>query len=61
MTAKHTGDWLHSSASLIEEGGDTVARLGQVGANIGHGGHLLHTAGRALTHGGHLVNKDKVE
>ena len=70
--AQHTGNFLHDSASLINEGGDVLAR---VGVNVDHGGevshdhgdpHLpdhvlikvLHSASRALQHGGELVHRD---
>ena len=46
---------LHESASLIDEGGEALARIG---VNLGHGGEVLDSASRAVEHGGHLVHAD---
>jgi len=54
--AKHTGNLLHASASLVNGGGDALARIG---VNLGHGGLVLDSAGRAVEHGGDLLNTDQ--
>ena len=70
--AQHTGNFLHDSASLLNEGGDVLAR---VGVTVDHGGevshhhhhhdHLphpvqvLHSASRAVHHGGELLHRDQ--
>ena len=47
---------LHESASLIDEGGEALARIG---VTLGHGGEVLDVASRAVEHGGDLVHADQ--
>jgi len=54
--AKHTGNLLHASASLVNGGGDALARIG---VHLGHGGTVLDSASRAVEHGGDLLNTDQ--
>jgi len=54
--AKHTGNFLHASASFVNGGGEALARIG---VNLGHGGLVLDSASRAVEHGGELLNTDQ--
>jgi len=53
--AKHTGNILHASASLVTNGGDALAR---VGVNLGQGGLAPGPTSRALKPGGELIHTD---
>ena len=55
ISAQHTGSLLADSASLLDEGGDTLAR---VGVQVGHTASVLHSASTAVQHGGHLASTD---
>ena len=55
FSAQRTGSILHDSATLVNEGGEALARIG---ANLDHGGVVLDSVSRAVEHGGYLVHQD---
>ena len=60
MSARHTGNLLQDSASLLQsrgEGGD--GELTGVGVNVVHGGRVLAAVSKVARHGGEMVQGDR--